>query len=104
MLPSPSAGCVEQSKGADGPGAQLRALPRHRAPRPLSKVCVKRLVAQAFLGMFFFFLAALLLVEISQLSRAETSSHSRISEPAHRCHHSTNHFLPGYWQPVPACD
>jgi len=47
---------------------------------------------------------ALLLVEISQLSSAETSSHSRISEPADRCHHSPNHFLPGYRQPVPARD
>lgn len=104
MLPNAGAACVEQSRGADGPGAQLWALPRHRAPRPFSKVCVKRLVAQAFLGMFFFSLVAFLLVEISQLSRAETSSHSHISEPAHHCHHSTNHFLPGYWQPVPACD
>lgn len=104
MLPNAGAGCVERSRGADGPGAQLWALPRHRAPRPFSKVCVKRLVAQAFLGMGFFSLVALLLVEISQLSRAETSSHSHISEPARHCHHSTNHFLPGYWQPVPACD
>lgn len=71
-------------------------MPTSPSPRPLPTARVRRSAAEPSLGAFF--LVASLLVEISQLSRAETSSHSHTSEPAHHCHPSTNHFLPNYRQ------